>query len=100
MTPDTPKPWYLTLIATAALLAVYPSLSMAQAKGEADALANLSLEELMRVEIVSASRRTQALADVPDAVHVITRDDILRSGVRSLPEALRMARHTCRCQRT
>lgn len=91
MTPDTPKPWYLTLIATAALLAVYPSLSMAQAKGEADALANLSLEELMRVEIVSASRRTQALADVPDAVHVITRDDILRSGVRSLPEALRMA---------
>ena len=94
MTPDAPKPWYLTLIATAALLAVYPSLSMAhdtQAKGEADALANLSLEELMRVEIVSASRRTQALADVPDAVHVITRDDILRSGVRSLPEALRMA---------
>ncbi len=93
MTPDAPKPWYLTLIATVALLAVYPSLSVAhaQVKGEADALANLSLEELMRVEIVSASRRTQALADVPDAVHVITRDDILRSGVRSLPEALRMA---------
>ncbi|MDI1258859.1 TonB-dependent receptor [Aquabacterium sp.] len=93
MTPDAPKPWYLRLIATAALLAISSSLSLAhaQVKGEADALANLSLEELMRVEIVSASRRTQALADVPDAVHVITRDDILRSGVRSLPEALRMA---------
>ncbi|MBC7699354.1 TonB-dependent receptor [Aquabacterium sp.] len=93
MTPDTPKSWYLRLIATAALLVVYPSLTVAHAqiKGEADALANLSLEELMRVEVVSASRRTQTLADVPDAVHVITRDDILRSGVRSLPEALRMA---------
>ena len=89
MTPDAPKTWYLTFIATAALLAACPSVARAQ--GEAGALADLSLEELMRVEIVSASRRTQALADVPDAVHVITRDDILRSGVRSLPEALRMA---------
>lgn len=93
MTPDAPKPRYLTLLVTAALLNVYPAwgVAHAQVKSEADALANLSLEELMRVEIVSASRRTQALADVPDAVHVITRDDILRSGVRSLPEALRMA---------
>lgn len=93
MTPDAPKPRYLTLLVAAALLNVYPAwgVAHAQVKSEADALANLSLEELMRVEIVSASRRTQALADVPDAVHVITRDDILRSGVRSLPEALRMA---------
>lgn len=93
MTPDTPKSWYLTFIATAALLATCSQVGVAhaQAKAEAEALADLSLEELMRVEIVSASRRTQVLGDVPDAVHVITRDDILRSGVRSLPEALRMA---------
>jgi iron complex outermembrane receptor protein len=93
MTPEKPKPWYLTLIATAVLLATHSPLTLAGAptEGEAGALADLSLEELMRVEIVSASRRAQALSDVPDAVHVITRDDILRSGVRSLPEALRLA---------
>lgn len=94
MTPDTvPRPWYLTSIATAVLLVACSQMGLAhaQVKAEAGALADLSLEELMRVEIVSASRRAQALGDVPDAVHVITRDDILRSGVRSLPEALRMA---------
>ncbi len=89
MTPDFLKPCYLTFIAATVALMVYPNTALAQ--GEAGALINLSLEELMRVEIVSASRRAQALADVPDAVHVITRDDLLRSGVRSVPEALRMA---------
>ncbi|RZI85957.1 MAG: TonB-dependent receptor [Rubrivivax sp.] len=87
------KSWPLTFVATAALLATcaWAAPVHAQSKDEAGALADLSLEELMRVEIVSASRRTQLLSDVPDAVHVITRDDILRSGARSLPEVLRMA---------
>lgn len=92
MTPDTaPRPWYLTSIVAAVLLATCSQMGQAHAQAHAGALADLSLEELMRVEIVSASRRAQALGDVPDAVHVITREDILRSGVRSLPEALRMA---------
>lgn len=60
-------------------------------RAEADALADLPLEELMRVEIVSAGRKTQALGDVAAAVFVITQDDIQRSGARSLPEALRLA---------
>lgn len=90
---DTPQPRHLTRIASAVLLAVcsLQNTAHAQTPGEADALANLSMEELMRVEIVSASRRAQLLSDVPDAAHVITRDDILRSGVRTLPEALRLA---------
>ena len=93
MTPDTSKSWSLTLMTTAVLMAVYPQLNVANAQTatEVGALADMSMEELMRVEVVSASRRAQALGDVPAAVHVITRDDIIRSGVRSLPEALRMA---------
>ena len=92
----TPKsrPWPLTLLASAVLLAACayggPALAEPEA-GEVGALADLSMEELMRVEIVSASRRIQALSDVPNAVHVITREDILRTGVRTLPEALRLA---------
>lgn len=42
MTPDAPKPWYLTLIATAALLAVYPSLSVAHAQVKAWCMAGCS----------------------------------------------------------
>lgn len=54
-------------------------------------LLQLSLEELMNVAIVSASKKKQKLADAPAAVFVITSDDIRRSGATSIPEALRMA---------
>ena len=54
-------------------------------------LARLSLEELSMVEVTSVSRRPEALADAAAAIFVISRDDIRRSGVTSLPEALRLA---------
>jgi iron complex outermembrane receptor protein len=53
-------------------------------------LADLPLEALMRIEVVSASRKPQQLADVPASMHVITAEDIRSSGARSLPEALRL----------
>jgi iron complex outermembrane receptor protein len=37
------------------------------------------------------SKREQKLADAPAAIFVITQEDLRRSGVRSIPEALRMA---------
>jgi len=55
------------------------------------ALADLSLEELGKITISSVSRREEKLADAPAAVAVITGEDIRRSGVTSLAEALRMA---------
>ena len=53
-------------------------------------LADLPLEALMRIEVVSASRKPQHLADVPASMHVITAEDIRSSGARNLPEALRL----------
>lgn len=53
-------------------------------------LADLPLEELMRIEVVSAARKSQRLADVAASMHVITGDDLRSSGVRDLPEALRL----------
>lgn len=53
-------------------------------------LADLSLEELMRIEVTTASRKEQTLFDAPAAVAVIRGEDIRRMGVRSIPEALRM----------
>lgn len=51
----------------------------------------LSLEELMTMEVSSAARKPQALADTATALYVITREDIRRSGATSLPEVLRLA---------
>jgi iron complex outermembrane receptor protein len=54
-------------------------------------LTDFSLEELMNLRVTSTARRPQTVAESPAAVFVITQDDIRRSGVTSIPEALRMA---------
>jgi iron complex outermembrane receptor protein len=54
-------------------------------------LSLLSLEELADVETTTSTRIPTELSKVPSAVFVITQEDIRRSGVRSLPEALRLA---------
>jgi len=60
--------------------------------GEARPLTDYSLEQLMNmsVEVSSAARKPQKLEDTADPVHVITRQDIRRSGMTSIPELLRM----------
>ena len=65
-------------------------LLAATATAQANQLADLPLEELMRIEVVSAARKSQRLADVPASMHVISADDIRSSGARNLPEALRL----------
>jgi iron complex outermembrane receptor protein len=54
-------------------------------------LTQLSIEELMSVEVVSPTRQTQKLADSASAIFVITQEDIRRSGAITIPEALRLA---------
>lgn len=56
---------------------------------EATPLADLSLEELVKMEVTSVSRKAQRLSDTAAAVTVLSREDIRRSGARSIPEALR-----------
>ena len=53
-------------------------------------LTELSLEELMAVEVTSVSKKKQKLSESAAAIFVITQEDIRRSGVTSIPEALRM----------
>lgn len=56
-----------------------------------DNFANMSLEELSDVRVVSVSKREERLGDAPASIFVITAEDMRRSGARSLPEALRLA---------
>ena len=53
-------------------------------------LGGATLEELMKIRITSASRKEQPADEVPAAVFVVTQDDIRRSGMRTLPELLRL----------
>ncbi|MCC7015349.1 MAG: TonB-dependent receptor [Planctomycetes bacterium] len=55
-----------------------------------DDITELSLEELMNIEVSVASRSQQSIADAPAAVYVLTGDELRRSGHSSIQEALRM----------
>ncbi|MGD0139338.1 MAG: TonB-dependent receptor [Tepidisphaeraceae bacterium] len=54
-------------------------------------LTNLSLEDLMNVPVISVSKTKQRLGDSAAAVTVITQEDIQRSGLRDIPEILRLS---------
>lgn len=54
-------------------------------------LYSLSLEELMNVPIVSASKKSETLFDAPLSSYTITRADIDKAGSTSIMEALRLA---------
>jgi iron complex outermembrane recepter protein len=51
----------------------------------------LSIEELVELEVTTVSRRAEPLTGSPSAVHVVTSEDIRRSGARDIPDALRLA---------
>lgn len=61
------------------------------AEAKATDIADLSLEELANIEITSVSKRPERLGDAAASIYVITREDIRRSGARSIPEILRLA---------
>ncbi len=62
----------------------------AQAQQPPPDLTELSVEQLMSVEITSVSKREERLWESAAAVSVITGEDIRRAGVKSIPEALRL----------
>lgn len=55
------------------------------------AIEDLSIKDLMQVEVSSVSRKSQTLHDTAAAAFIISQEDIRRSGATSIPEALRMA---------
>ncbi len=59
--------------------------------GDSTDFTAFSLEELKDVVIVSASKKPEIVSNTAAAVYVITQEDIRRSGVTSIPEALRLA---------
>src|SRR5258708_40028875 len=54
-------------------------------------LTDMSLEDLLNVQVTSVSKKEQKLSRVAAAVFVITQEDIRRSGATNIPDVLRMA---------
>jgi len=63
-------------------------LEMAQLPAD---LTELSLEQLLDIQVTSVARTEQDLFTAPAAIDVITHRDLMRSGAQNLPQALRMA---------
>lgn len=79
-------------IAAAALLLIsaVPHVRAQETLVAAQDLKNLSIEELMQIDVTSVSRRSEPLSRAAAAITVITAEDLRRSGITSLPEALRL----------
>jgi len=79
------------LMRYALILALFTLALRLRAAAPDEDLTSLSLEDFLKVEVVSVRKSQQKLSRTPAAVHVITQEDIRRSGALSLPEALRLA---------
>jgi iron complex outermembrane receptor protein len=77
-------------VAEASLFAVLLSCPETRAQASPDDLANLSIEDLMKIEVTSVSRRQESLSQTAAAIFVITPEDILHSGATNIPDLLRM----------
>lgn len=91
--PSKSIPIALLTLATA-LAAPLPAISsdkqMPVLLAQAD-LTAYGIEELMEINVTSVSKKSQKIADAAAAIYVITQDDIRRSGVTNIADALKMA---------
>lgn len=77
------------LLGVSAILisSVVSGASLAQAQN----LNHMSIEELISLDVTTVSKKSEKVSQAAAAVYVITAEDIRRSGVTSIPEALRLA---------
>ncbi|MBI4461137.1 MAG: TonB-dependent receptor [Acidobacteria bacterium] len=76
---------------TATLAALLSCSTLLSSQTGAQTLKTLTLEELSEIQVVSVGRRPERAYEAAAALSVITQDDIRRSGVQSLADALRLA---------
>jgi iron complex outermembrane receptor protein len=79
----------LRLLAAVSILSTCVAAQAAHAV--ADDYLDMSPEQLLDAQVISVSKRPEKLSETPAAIYVITGEDIARSGVTTIPEALRMA---------
>ena len=93
------KRWLRARVTGAAVLLLLLACESAQGQGSRSQpapqsspgdLTQVSIENLMNMEVTSVSKREQKLSQVAAAIFVITKEDIRRSGATNIPDLLRM----------
>ncbi|MGF1638207.1 MAG: TonB-dependent receptor plug domain-containing protein [Cyclobacteriaceae bacterium] len=77
-------------VMVAALLCAVTLTNPALSQDSAGDLYDLSLEDLMNIEIVSASKKSESVFEAPLSSYTLSKDEILQSGATSIPDALRL----------
>ena len=77
-------------LVVAILLAITPLVATSESSVED--LTNLSIEDLLKVEVISASRLGQKASQAPSSISVLTASDIRTFGWRTLADALNAMR--------
>ncbi len=83
------KPVLMRALACEVVLFAMALLAAEAQSAQAD-LTALQIEDLMNVNVTSASKKEQKLSQVPAAIFVITQEDIRHSGATNIPDLLRM----------
>ena len=84
----------ITTLVLFAIVLICLSTATAQDKkpSQADDPTQLSLEDLMKAEIYSASKHWQNVAEAPSSISIVTADQIQKYGYRTLADILRSVR--------
>ncbi len=72
------------------MIIVLLTIAKMPAFAETNNFGMLSLNELLNVDVISAAKLPEKMRDTAADIHVIISEDLRRSGVTSIPEALRM----------
>ncbi len=81
---------HLCRIGTLFISAALCLLAGGEAAGASTNLTEMSLEELMNVEVTSVSKKSESLHEAAAAIYVLTSEDIRRSGAANIPDLLRL----------
>jgi iron complex outermembrane recepter protein len=73
-----------------AMLIVASLVIPTRAQNKSQDLSELSIDDLMNIQVTSVSKKEQKLSTVAAAIFVITQEDIRRSGATNIPDLLRM----------
>ena len=79
------------LLAAGATAEGEPQGAADSAQARNGAIMDMTIEELSNLTVNSPGRRSERLSTAATAIHVITQEDIRRSGATSIAEALRLS---------
>ena len=85
--------WILTngkILLRYSLALLVAAASITSAANVDDDLTDLSLDDLMDIQVTSVSKKSESLTGAAAAIFVLTGDEIRRSGATNIPEALRL----------